>query len=459
MKIISWNVRGLGSKRKRVVVKDQLLRLNPDIVILQETKKEVFDRRLAAGIWGSRFKEWVYAPSRGRSGGIVVMWNSQTISISDFEIGEFSVSIRIVDGSGGDWWLSGIYGPCHSRDRRIFWEELAGLFGLCGNKWCIGWDFNVVRFVSEKSNGGRMTSSMKNFNDFIGDTNLRDPHLLNVGFTWSNLRENAVCRRLDRFLFFEAWEDFFPQKMKDWNKEVFGDVEGQGGLDNILRKEREELYFLVSDLAYKEEVKWRQRGKIQWARDGDNNTKFFHRSASGRRKRNLIHKLEVEGSGEVVSEREIELEIINFFKKLYSSNEEAGWCLVGLIWNAISGEEAVWLERPFEEEEVKRAVFDCGTDKSPGPDGFSMLLFQSCWDILKEDLMKVMKDFFNCGIINAITNETFLCLIPKKKESIKVSDFRPISLVTSLYKVVSKVLASRLREVLGSTISCCQVLL
>ncbi|XP_020420593.1 uncharacterized protein LOC18774736 [Prunus persica] len=383
---------------------------------------------------------------------------------------------------------------------------------------------------------------MKNFNNFIDDTNLRDPNLLNASFTWSNFRENAVCRKLDRFLFSEAWEDSFPhvkhtalarvtfdhcpirldtsnlkwgpgpfrfenmwidypyfkkkfklwwgedqingwegykfsrrlrtikQKIKDWNKEVFGDLvsakkeaeariaaldlmEGQGGLDNILRKEREDLYFKVSDLVHKEEVKWRQRGKIQWARDGDSNTKFFHRIASGRRKRNFIQKLEVAGDGVVVSEGEIELEIINFFKNLYSSNAEAGWCLEGLNWNAISVEEAEWLERPFEEEEVKRAVFDCGIDKSPGPDGFSMLLFQSCWDIVKEDLMKVMVDFFNCGIINAITNETFICLIPKKKESIKVSDFRPISLVTSLYKMVSKVLASRLREVLGSTIS------
>ncbi|CAL8995026.1 unnamed protein product [Prunus brigantina] len=343
----------------------------------------------------------------------MVMWNSQTISIYDYEIGEFYISIRILDVSwrGGDSWLSSIYGRCHLRDRRRFWEELAGLFGLCGNKWCIGGDFNVVRFVSKKSNEGRMTSSMKNFNDFIDDTNLRDPHLLNACFTWSNFRENAsdqnffyrenaVCRRLDRFLFFEAWEDSFPQ----------------------------------------------------WAL-GDSNIKFFHCIASDRRKRNLIQKREVEGFGVVVSEGEIELDIINFFKNLYNTNEEVGWCLEGLNWNAISGEEAEWLERPFEEEEVKRAVFYCGTDKSPGPDGFSMLLFQSCWDIVKEDLMKVLEDFFNCGIINAITNETFIFLIPKKRESIKVSDFRLISLVTSLYKMMSKVLASRLWEVLGSTIS------
>ena len=67
--------------------------------------------------------------------------------------------------------------------------------------------------------------------------------------------------------------------------------------------------------------------------------------------------------------------------------------------------------------------------------------------------MKVLDEFFEGGIINAITNETYISLIPKKLNSVKIQDFRPISLVSSLYKVMAKVLASRLSEVLGSTIS------
>lgn len=152
----------------------------------------------------------------------------------------------------------------------------------------------------------------------------------------------------------------------------------------------------------------------------------------------------------IVNEAEIEFEVINFFKILYSSNEEAGWGLEGLNWNRISNDEAVWLERPFEEEEVKRAVFDCRRDKSPGLDGFSMLLYQSCWETMKFELLKVTEEFYYSGIINIVTNETFICLIPKKRECVKASDFGPISLVTSLYEVVSKVLASRLREVMGT---------
>lgn len=70
-----------------MVVKEQLLRLSPDIVIVQETNREIFDVRMVARVWGVRYKEWVYAPSRGSSGGIVVTWDSQSISNFDFRLG------------------------------------------------------------------------------------------------------------------------------------------------------------------------------------------------------------------------------------------------------------------------------------------------------------------------------------------------------------------------------------
>ena len=57
MKIISWNTRGLGSRKKRMVVKDFLWLQNPDVVILQETKGEVCDRRFVGSVWSVRNKE------------------------------------------------------------------------------------------------------------------------------------------------------------------------------------------------------------------------------------------------------------------------------------------------------------------------------------------------------------------------------------------------------------------
>ena len=114
---------------------------------------------------------------------------------------------------------------------------------------------------------------------------------------------------------------------------------------------------------------------------------------------------------------------------------------------------ADWLQRPFEEMEIKTAVFECDGNKAPGPDGFPMVLFQSQWEVVKKELMKVFQEFYDTRIINGAVNETYNCLIPKKTNSSKIRDFRPISLVTSLYKIIAKVLSRRLRDVLGDTIS------
>ena len=98
-------------------------------------------------------------------------------------------------------------------------------------------------------------------------------------------------------------------------------------------------------------------------------------------------------------------------------------------------------------------MFDCDGSKAPSPNGYSMMVFQAHWDIVKADLVKVFDEFYRSGIINGISNETYICLIPKKLNSCRVGDFRPISLVTSLYKIIAKVLAKRLQAVLGKTIS------
>ena len=75
-------------------------------------------------------------------------------------------------------------------------------------------------------------------------------------------------------------------------------------------------------------------------------------------------------------------------------------------------EHALELSRPFEEAEIKAGVFGCARDKSQGPDGFSVAFYQDFWEILKDDLLSVFTEFWNSGVINNMTNETHLCLIP-----------------------------------------------
>ena len=73
MKIISWNIRGLGSRKKKRVVKDFLRFQNPDVVMFQETKREVCDRKFVESFWLVRNKEWAALPACGASGGILII--------------------------------------------------------------------------------------------------------------------------------------------------------------------------------------------------------------------------------------------------------------------------------------------------------------------------------------------------------------------------------------------------
>jgi hypothetical protein len=116
-------------------------------------------------------------------------------------------------------------------------------------------------------------------------------------------------------------------------------------------------------------------------------------------------------------------------------------------------EEGPWLERDFEEREVFEVVQAMNRDKAPGPDGFSMGFVKSCWEFLKEEIMAVFIEFHSKGSFEKSLNATFIALIPKKARVVDRKDFRPITLVGVVYKIISKVLANRLKHVLEKIIS------
>lgn len=84
-------------------------------------------------------------------------------------------------------------------------------------------------------------------------------------------------------------------------------------------------------------------------------------------------------------------------------------------------------------------VSNINGDTAPGSGGFKMALSQSCWGILKEDVMKVFHYFHAHGTFEKSINDTFLTLIPKKPGVVEIKEFRPISLITWVYKILVKV--------------------
>ena len=231
--------------------------------------------------------------------------------------------------------------------------------------------------------------------------------------------------------------------LKKWNKEVFGNV---GVKRNKLISELIELDALVdirhltdveshkkaqivADLertSLFEEISWRKKSRALWQREGDKNTKFFHRLANSNR------------------------------RNLFEEEESHRPLLDGLDFSMISEADALWLERLFGEEEVAGVVFGFNGDKALGPDGFSIGFFQFCWDFIQLDVMAVLNYFHGLCSFEKSLNATFVSLIPMKTDALEVKDFRPISLVGGTYKILAKLLANRLKVVLPTIISSSQ---
>ena len=121
--------------------------------------------------------------------------------------------------------------------------------------------------------------------------------------------------------------------------------------------------------------------------------------------------------------------ISHFYRQLYSKNQVHRLLLDEAVFSSIFEEDAIWLDRPFDEDEVFRVVHDFNGDKALGPDGFTMAFFQTCWCLMKTDIMNVFHNFHAHAVFEKSLNATFLALIAKKNDAVDVKDFRPISLV------------------------------
>ncbi|RVW32476.1 hypothetical protein CK203_081299 [Vitis vinifera] len=373
----------------------------------------------------------------------------------------FSVSCLFNNCMDGMRWVfTGVYGPVCRRDREVFWEELGSIKGLWRDPWCVGGDFNMIRYPEERSRGGELSASMRRFTEVgILARPVFDhfPILLEGGglkrgmspFRFENmwLEERGFMDQMKRWwgslTFIGSFSFVLDVKLralkgllKTWNKEVFGVIETKKreALSQVVywdavenhstlsledceaRKEAKEVY---KTWVLREEISWRQRSRELWLKEGDNNTKFFHRMANAHSRRNWLSRLKVDDCWHK-EELDLKNSVVGAFNNLYI--EEGGWhpSVEGLPFMRLDSCEVEGLEISFSEGEVFAALSDLGKDKAPDPNGFTM---------------------------------AFWLFIPKRGGVEDLKDFRPISLVGSLYKLLAKVLANRIKKVMGKVIS------
>ncbi|KAK3199335.1 hypothetical protein Dsin_022750 [Dipteronia sinensis] len=236
-------------------------------------------------------------------------------------------------------------------------------------------------------------------------------------------------------------------------------VEVKVSLDGWTPSLRDERLKIISEMwkwLHSEEVQWRQKSHLKWLLEGDRNTHFFHCVASSRRRMNFIGDIIFDGV-QLSDPLEVRKGVLNHFRNQYRKGLGTRPRIRDFPMNRISHTQENELEEEFTQEEVWEAISSCDGNKAPGPDGLNLMFIKNNWDVIRDDFLSFLKDFHRDGEIVMHLNRTFIALIPKISKPERITDFRPISLVGAMYKVLSKVLANRLKKVMNSIIGDAQM--
>eukprot|EP00253_Pinus_taeda_P036043 PITA_36043 len=263
-------------------------------------------------------------------------------------------------------------------------------------------------------------------------------------------------------------------KIKHWNIMEFGNIYKEksileGKLKNIHKswtsgnitedsKELEkELMTQWQHRSLQEETLWKQKSRVQWLKEGEQNTKFFHRSTLDYRNANKILNLKNEAGDTLHNHREIFSLLTEHFKHIaqetHADRAEAINTLTQSIPKVVTNDQNLTLLKEISMEEVEEAVKSMPNDKAPGLDGFTINFYKACWPTIKSEIWEVVEDSRRSGTILKSLNSTFLALIPKEENAHTPEKFRPIALCNVIYKIISKVIENRLKPILPNLIS------
>lgn len=232
------------------------------------------------------------------------------------------------------------------------------------------------------------------------------------------------------------------------NMQIEKECKEEGKQDYLREKE---FFWEIYKENRKEEEEARLKSRILWLKAGDKNTSFFHNTMKIRRARNQIEKIQVE-SQEVKSAKELKKAAHKHFKNLLSTKEEMAEYEDFLQHTKkIKRDQNIEMCKELTEEEVVAAIWSLHLDKAPGPDGFTIEIYRFHWYTTRKDFLRMVKNVLKK--IGSNTKSSYLALVPKESNPSTFNRFRPISLCNSSYKIITKIIANRIKEVLPIIIS------
>jgi exonuclease III len=126
--ILCWNIRGLNGRDKHLALRNAITSSGCSVICLQETKKMHFDKAFIKQCCPSIFDEFVYVPSVGASGGLIIIWQSSMFSGMVMHCTSFALSVYFTSvHNAQSLTIVNIYGPCDGENREVFIKWLFDL--------------------------------------------------------------------------------------------------------------------------------------------------------------------------------------------------------------------------------------------------------------------------------------------------------------------------------------------
>lgn len=179
----------------------------------------------------------------------------------------------------------------------------------------------------------------------------------------------------------------------------------------------------------------KQKAKVKWLNDMDQNTKFFHSVIKEKAAQHRIVSIQDSNGINVESDEQITDVVIDFYENLIGKENEGLLPInqeVVIRRPVLDDNQITSLTLLVTPEEIKAALFDISELKASRHDGYGSGFFSASWDIVYEDIVLVVTDFFTTGKLLKQLDATRITLIPKKNFPVQVGDYRPIACCNTL---------------------------
>ncbi|OMO73971.1 Endonuclease/exonuclease/phosphatase [Corchorus olitorius] len=460
-----------------------------------ETKTDLQKAKIAVSSWGFNHCEGV--SSEGLSGGLLILWNDE-VQVEVIYMNKNLIFLYVVWGKR-KFWLNCIHGHPNLQQRQQVWDQLIQCKQNIRDEepWIVLGDFNQVVKGSDKvSLTNSQLQGAENLKQCLDVCCLSELSYKGQQFTWSSKRDQdrVTWERLDTAYANPCWFQSFDEatltnlpvtvsnhgpmvlnieKMPPFSKrpyrfEAMWTTHPQckmvGNLTVRRRKLEDELAVVQQavqneavrskELALREELEnvleqehllWMQKSRSNWIVKGERNTKYFHTITKKRRARNIIISIKTSDVNTIQEPAEIERTFLHHFKDVYSNQHEESennirTLLQGINLPLLSTNHLEILNAPFEEKEVKEALFNLNPLKAVGYDGKPALFFQKFWEIVGKDTTEASLAFLTSRHLLKELNKTMITLIPKKKNPDK--DPSPHGILSRIKRTVASVTAA-----------------